>query len=170
MDAWGYPGRIFQAHANEVKFKSPLPVPHSKEHIHLLADATRHGAKFTATGCGHLTGDDVFKSIEVKVWRQKIKGLEVVKSKRILRRAKVKKGEAALEVAASTNIDVFSQGMKKDRVNALLVSLPTPRRKSFLRPLKIRAQLGRDTLRSTSKISTTEVRVLKVRMMVNFKA
>ena len=40
---------------------------------------------------------------------------------------------------------------------SLLVSLPTPRRKSSLRPLKIRAQLGRDLERLNSKKLTTEV-------------
>ena len=96
LDSWGYPGHIFQAQVNMVKFKVPVTSPHSRERIPFLADATSHGAKFTTTGGDHLTGDDVFKSMEVKVWRHKIKGIEVVKKERMVRLAEVKKSEAAL--------------------------------------------------------------------------
>ena len=44
-------------------------------------------------------------------------------------------------------------------------SLPTPRRKSSLKPLRIRAQLGRDPSRPNSKTLTTEVRVPKAQTM-----
>ena len=51
-----------------------------------------------------------------------------------------------------------------------LVSLPTPRPQEvfFLRPLKIRAHLGRDLELLNSKTLTTKVRVAKVAMSVNF--
>jgi hypothetical protein len=42
------------------------------------------------------------------------------------------------------------------------VSLPIPRRKSYLGPLKICALLGRDPVRPNSKTVTTDVRVSKV--------
>ena len=92
----------------------------------MLADATSHGAKFTATGSDDFTGDDVFKSMEVKVWRQRIKKMKVVKSKRMERLAEVKKGEAALEIVATKNINVLSRAMKKDLVDTLLVWYNVP--------------------------------------------
>ena len=54
-----------------------------------------------------------------------------------------------------------------DCLKKVLVSLPTPRRKFSLRPLKICAQLGRDPVRPNSKNLTTEVRVPKVQMSLN---
>ena len=126
LDSWGYLGHIFQVQVNKVKFKVPVTVPHSKERIHLLADATSHGAKFTATGSDDFTGDDVFKSMEVKVWRQRIKRIEVAKKERMARLAEVKKGGPALEIIVRTNIDVLSGEMKNDLVDALLVWYEVP--------------------------------------------
>jgi hypothetical protein len=81
---------------------------------------------FTATGGGHLINNEVFKSMEVKVWRQRIMGIEVVKKERMARLAEVKKGEAALETIARTNTDVLSRAMKKDLIYALLVWYKVP--------------------------------------------
>ena len=53
--------------------------------------------------------------------------------------------------------------------NKYLVSLQTTRGKSSLRPLRICAPLGRDPTRPNSNHLTTEVRVPKVEMSVNFK-
>ena len=40
---------------------------HSLDRLELLAKASTHGAKFFATGGGHATSDDFFKSVKIPV-------------------------------------------------------------------------------------------------------
>ena len=53
----------------------PITKAHSLERMELLAEASTHGAKFFATGGGHATSDDFFKSFEIPVWESEIKAL-----------------------------------------------------------------------------------------------
>ena len=120
LNARGYPGDRLKAKINEAKFKRPVTAPHSKERIELLSSAATHGSKFLATGGGHVTSDDFFKSLEVKDWKAKIKVLENEKIARLARLAVARKGQEALNAYTRGNIDILSRGMKKEWVDALL--------------------------------------------------
>ena len=54
----------------------PITEAHSLERLELLANDGTHGAKFVATGGGHATRDDLFKSAKIPVWEASIKALE----------------------------------------------------------------------------------------------
>ncbi|KAL7548008.1 hypothetical protein ACHAWF_016321 [Thalassiosira exigua] len=73
LDCAGYQVDLLKATIKEVSKPKHVMVPHSKECIVLLAKAKTHSAKFTATGGGHLTSDDYFKSMEVKTLEAEIK-------------------------------------------------------------------------------------------------
>ena len=54
----------------------PINEAHSLERLELLENSNTHGAKFFATGGGHATSDDFFKSVKNPVWEAAIKALE----------------------------------------------------------------------------------------------
>ena len=53
-----------------------ITVKNSQARVEALAKAKTHGAKFTATGGGHVTSDDMFKSMEMGVRENDIKATE----------------------------------------------------------------------------------------------
>ena len=54
-----YNGNTFKDTIKKVSRKS-VTVRHSSERIEKIQKATTHGNLFHATGCGHLTDDDIF--------------------------------------------------------------------------------------------------------------
>ena len=54
----------------------PITEAHSLDRLELLTNASTHGAKLFATGGGHATSDDFFKSVKITVWESAIKALE----------------------------------------------------------------------------------------------
>ena len=73
-----------------------------------------------ATGGSHVTTGDFFKAAEVKIWKAEIKELEKVKLQRLVNLACAKKGKEVLEQITINNIDILSNKMKKEWVDALL--------------------------------------------------
>ncbi|KAL7546421.1 hypothetical protein ACHAWF_015054 [Thalassiosira exigua] len=73
LNRLGYIGDLLEGTISEVIKPKHVTEPHSKERITLLAKAKTHSAKFTATGGGHLTSDDYFKSMEIDTREAEIK-------------------------------------------------------------------------------------------------
>ena len=69
--------------------------PNSLERQQLLAKAGTHGEKFTATGGGHLTSDDMFKAMALACREKELSAAQVDKAKRL---AATKTHQAALSV------------------------------------------------------------------------
>ena len=72
-----------QANVNKAAEKKNVTLPHTLERQELLSNAKGHGAVFPATGGGHLTSDDFFKSMEVPKRRQEVKAMEEDKKLRL---------------------------------------------------------------------------------------
>ena len=75
----------------------PIIVPHTKENIEVLTEASSHGQIFFATGGTHVTADDLFCAAEVPVWYEKIKVTEVGKKECAQLEKVAKEGKAVLE-------------------------------------------------------------------------
>ena len=71
-----YRGDLISARCIEETLVRPITEAHSLEQLELLANDSTHGAKFFATGGGHATSDDFFKSVKIPVWESAIKALE----------------------------------------------------------------------------------------------
>ena len=54
----------------------PITEAYSLDWLEILAKASTSGAKFFATGGGHATSDNFFKSVKIPVWEAEIKALE----------------------------------------------------------------------------------------------
>ena len=68
-------GNAFKDTIKKVSRKSVM-VRHSTERIEKIQQATTHGNLFHATGCGHLTDDDIFLAAQKKVVETEIKELQ----------------------------------------------------------------------------------------------
>lgn len=77
----GFNGDLLKAQIENSINSGPLTQPNTKDRVLLLAEAKRHGAKFTATGGDHLTSDDFFKSAVVPIREAEIKVMETEKTK-----------------------------------------------------------------------------------------
>jgi hypothetical protein len=80
----GYNGNVLKGMIIPIKATEVITVPHTQERIDLLAQAKKHGQIFTATGGGHLTSNDMFKSIELKT-RMVVKA-ELIRAKKVSER------------------------------------------------------------------------------------
>ena len=66
LDRLGFDASYLTAKINEAtEDNAPVTVANTKERVEALARAKTHGQKFKATGGGHVTSDDFFKSIEL---------------------------------------------------------------------------------------------------------
>ena len=63
-----YRGDLISARFTEETLIRPITEAQSLERLELLANASTHGAKLFATGGGHATSYDLFKSVEIPVW------------------------------------------------------------------------------------------------------
>ena len=71
-----YRGDLLSARCIKENLVRPINEADYLELLELLENASTHGAKFFATGGGHATSDDFFKSVEIPVWEASIKALE----------------------------------------------------------------------------------------------
>ena len=92
----GYCGDILKAKLKETTTKEPITERNSQARIELLAKASTHGAKFTATGCFHITSDDMFKSLEISIREKEISEMEKDKRTRMEKEKFETDGRAAL--------------------------------------------------------------------------
>ena len=76
----GYQGRLFKVQCEKAADLLPITVPHTKEKIKLLENASSHGQTFFATVGTYDTSDDFFCAVEVPVWDANIKVVEVRKT------------------------------------------------------------------------------------------
>ena len=76
LSLWSYRGALISARCIEETLVRPITKAHSLERLELLENSSTHGAKFFATGGGHETSDDFFKSVKIPVWGAAIKALE----------------------------------------------------------------------------------------------
>ena len=65
-----YIGDLLSAQCIKETLVRPITEAHSLERLELLANSSTHGAKFFATGGGHATSDDFFKSVKILFGRQ----------------------------------------------------------------------------------------------------
>ncbi|KAL7465783.1 hypothetical protein ACHAXS_012907, partial [Conticribra weissflogii] len=79
----GFDGDQLKAKLNKKKNKRAVTKAHSIERQELLSKAKTHGALFCATGGGHITSDDFFKSMEMPVSEAEIKAMEKDKARRL---------------------------------------------------------------------------------------
>ena len=70
---YGDNGNQLSATVNKVKMRAPTTVRHSEERLQLLADVESQGQRFTVTGGCPLSTDDIFKSVELRAIRVKVK-------------------------------------------------------------------------------------------------
>ena len=80
----------------------PITKAHYLEWLELLESASTHGAKFFATGGGHATSYDLFKSVEIPVWEAAIKSLEDKKVGSDLLKKIEEEGQAILDLGKPT--------------------------------------------------------------------
>lgn len=79
----GYAGDKLRVFVKKVPKKKAVTKPNTLERQKLLAKASTHGEKFTATGGSHLTSDDMFCAMEIPVWEKEIKDMEKDKEDRV---------------------------------------------------------------------------------------
>ena len=81
LTARGWNGSALRGEIKETKvhLNRPITKPQTRECQELIAMATRAGACYHATGGGHITSDDVFKSLEVG--KRKAEANELAKMK-----------------------------------------------------------------------------------------
>ena len=79
----GYCGDILKAKLKETTTKEPIAELNSQSRIELLAKASTHCAKFTATGGFHITSDDMFKSLDISIREKEIAEMEKDKRTRV---------------------------------------------------------------------------------------
>ena len=78
----GFDGKFLGARIEKVPGVTRITVKHSQDRIVALAKAKSHGAKFTATGGGHVTSNDMFKAMEMEAREKEIKLMEDDKKSR----------------------------------------------------------------------------------------
>jgi hypothetical protein len=66
----GFDSDVLKTSIKKVK-KQSVTVRHSQEQIDEISQATTHGNLFHATGCGHLTDEDVFWRCKRRKGRQR---------------------------------------------------------------------------------------------------
>ena len=92
----GYCGDTIKANLKETTKKEPITELNSQARIEILAKASTHGAKFTATGGFHITSDDMFKSLEISIREKEIAEMEKDKRTRVEKEKFETDGQAAL--------------------------------------------------------------------------
>ena len=98
----GYSADVLRVTINATKTEEPITARNSAARVALLAKSKTHGAKFTATGGGHITSADFFKSMEVPVREQEIADLEKIKKDRLQLEKNEEDGKAAWDEAPRT--------------------------------------------------------------------
>ena len=78
----GFIGITFSVKIEKVPKEPPITQKNSQERILALAKVKTHGAKFIATRGGHVTSNDMFKSMEMDVRENEIKDMEKDKEAR----------------------------------------------------------------------------------------
>ena len=71
-----YIGDLLSSQCIEETLMRPITKSHLLERLELLENASTYGAKLFATGGGHATSDNLFRSVEIHVWEAGIKALE----------------------------------------------------------------------------------------------
>ena len=62
-----FDGSMISARIEKVPERAPIIVKHYQDWVEALAKAKTRGAKFTVTGGGNVTSNDMFKSIDMGV-------------------------------------------------------------------------------------------------------
>ncbi len=76
----GYDGSVLACTLNEKKVTAPVTRPNIQQRIEILAKARTHRALFHASGGGHITHDDFFKSMQISVREKEMKMIEKEKA------------------------------------------------------------------------------------------
>ena len=105
LETAGYNSEPLWAKLKMKPVAQPVFEPHSQERIKAMVKASTHGGLFCATGGGHLTCDDMFKSFEVPMWEREIKEVEKTKQHRFDRVKDEMEGKAVL--ALGKRIDQY---------------------------------------------------------------
>ncbi len=99
----GYDGSALACKLNKNKVTAPITCPNTQQRIEILARARTCGALFHATGGGHITHDDFFKSMEISVREKEIKPMEKEKAHRISMQQYAEEAFAMLQKNKSFN-------------------------------------------------------------------
>ena len=94
----GYQGRLLKVQCEKAADLLPISMPHTKERMDILANASSHGKRFFETGGTHVTADDFFCAAEVPVWDANIKVMGVRKTECAWLEKVSKEGKAVLEL------------------------------------------------------------------------
>ena len=65
LKEYGYNGSAFKTDINILTNNKKTTVPENRDRIEILTEATSHKAILHATGGGHLTSDDKFRSAQI---------------------------------------------------------------------------------------------------------
>ena len=72
----GLDGSTISVRVEKVPETEPITVKHSQAQVGALANAKTHGSKFTVTGGGHVTKNDMFKAMDMDSRKKDIKSME----------------------------------------------------------------------------------------------
>ena len=76
LSARSYRDDLLSARCIKETLVRPITKSNPLERLELLENSSTRGAKIFATGGGHATSDDFFRSIKIPVWEAEIKALE----------------------------------------------------------------------------------------------
>ncbi len=106
---------------------------HSIERQELLSKAKTHGALFCATGGGHITSDDFFKSMEMPVREAEIKAMEKDKARRLA----LAKYEDEARMILESEEKQDPRKLKDDELRTLLLWHQVPKKDIGTKPQKL---------------------------------